>query len=199
MTACPQPRLQSLCVFCGAATGTDPVHRDAAAGLGRILGANQVTLVFGGGRLGLMGILAQSALAAGGRVVGIIPEHLVSVEAAFDEVSELVVVDSMHTRKQKMFALADAFCVLPGGFGTLDETFEILTWKQLRLHNKPIVLCNVAGYWDKWIELAGSIVGQGFAHPDTNRLYSVVSSPEAVLPAAMREIEQAAAGATHLF
>jgi len=174
-------------------------HRQAAAALGRILAENGVTLVFGGGRLGLMGVIAEAALKAGGKVIGIIPEHLTRIDAAYLDVTELVVVDSMHTRKRRMFDLADAFCVFPGGLGTLDETFEILTWKQLRLHNKPVIVCNVAGYWTPWTDLIGAIVGGGFAHADVTRLFTLVDTVEEVLPAALREAEAAHSGETQLF
>jgi uncharacterized protein (TIGR00730 family) len=125
----------------------------------------------------------------GGHVIGIIPEHLTRVEKAYDGVTELHVVDSMHTRKHRMFAMADAFAVLPGGMGTLDETFEILTWKQLRLHAKPILLVNQAGYWQKWLDLAAHVIANGFAHPETQRLYTVVDDVDHILPAARAELD----------
>jgi hypothetical protein len=143
-----------------------------------------VTLVYGGGNIGLMGILAESVIAAGGKVIGVIPEHLRSVELPFREASEMIVVDSMHSRKQKMFELADAFCVLPGGLGTLDETFEILTWRQLRLHDKPVVLVNVDGYWNAWLDLVEGIIANGFAQPTIEDLFTVVETADEVLAAA---------------
>lgn len=193
------PRLKSLCVFCGSSAGTDPRHRDAAGRLGRHLVAEGVRLVYGGGQLGLMGVLAETVMAGGGKVVGIIPEHLTRVEKAYDEITELHVVDSMHTRKNKMFAMADAFAVLPGGMGTMDETFEILTWKQLRLHAKPIILVNQQGYWQPWLELTNHIIGNGFAHPDTARLYSVVEDVDQVLPTARAELGHSVTGEPGLF
>jgi uncharacterized protein (TIGR00730 family) len=131
-------------------------------------------------------------MAAGGHVIGIIPEHLTRIERAFAGASELQVVDSMHTRKRRMFDLADAFAVLPGGMGTLDETFEMLTWKQLRLHSKPIVLIDQHGYWQPWLALAGHVIANDFAHPDTARLYTVVDDVEAVLPAVRDELAHVA-------
>jgi uncharacterized protein (TIGR00730 family) len=184
-----KPRLKSLCVFCGSSAGTDPRLSDAAARLGRHLAGNGVRLIYGGGELGLMGILAKSVMENGGHVIGIIPEHLTRVEKAYDGVTELHVVDSMHTRKHRMFAMADAFAVLPGGMGTLDETFEILTWKQLRLHAKPILLVNQAGYWQKWLDLAAHVIANGFAHPETQRLYTVVDDVDHILPAARAELD----------
>lgn len=192
-------RLTSLCVFCGSSPGADPRFREAAARLGRLLAEHQVALVYGGGHVGMMGTMAEEAVAAGGRVIGIIPEHLTHVEAAFLDVAELHVVDSMHTRKRRMFDMADAFCVLPGGLGTMDETFEILTWKQLRLHNKPIVIVNDGGYWNPLLALVGSIIGNSFARPEIERLYAVVDSVEAVIDAAQGEIDSAVGGEPQLF
>lgn len=159
------PQLKSLCVFCGASPGADPRHREAAARLGRLLAKDRIRLVYGGGELGVMGALAEAVMESGGSVTGIIPEHLTRVEKAFTGASELHVVDSMHTRKRMMFDLSDAFAVLPGGMGTLDETFEILTWKQLKLHNKPIVLANLQGYWDPWLGMAEHIMEHGIRPP----------------------------------
>lgn len=186
------PKMKSLCVFCGSATGADPRWRDAARRLGAALAAASVDLVYGGGHLGLMGTLAEAVMAGGGRVIGIIPEHLTRVERAFTGATELHVVDSMHTRKRRMFDLADAFAILPGGMGTLDETFEMLTWKQLQLHHKPIVLVNQDGYWDPWLNLANHIIGNGFAHADTARLFTVVDDVDAVLSTARAEMSLAA-------
>lgn len=193
------PHIKSICVFCGSSAGADPRHIEAASRFGKRLAERNVTLVYGGGHVGIMGTLAEAALSAGGRVVGVIPEHLTRVEAAFLEISELIVVDSMHTRKRRMFDMADAFCVLPGGMGTMDETFEILTWKQLHLHNKPIILVNDGGYWDPWVALVDSIIRNGFARPETARLYTVVDSTDEVLTAAQREMQLALSGESQLF
>lgn len=193
------PEIRSLCVFCGSSVGIDPAHRQAATRLGAILAKHKVTLVFGGGHIGMMGAIAEAALRGGGRVVGIIPEHLTRVEAAFLEITELTVVDSMHTRKRRMFDMADAFCILPGGMGTLDETFEIITWKQLRLHNKPIILVNHRGYWTPFCRLVDSIIANGFASPETATLFSVVDDVGEVLPAAQREMAAVIGGEPELF
>lgn len=193
------PPLTSLCVFCGSATGADPRQGEAAERLGRHMAAEGVRLIYGGGQLGLMGILAETVMGAGGRVVGIIPEHLTRVEKAYDDITELHVVDSMHTRKNRMFAMADAFAVLPGGMGTMDETFEILTWKQLRLHAKPIVMVNQYGYWQPWLDLTGQIIARGFAHSDTARLFSVVDDVDQVLPTARADLGHSVDGEPGLF
>lgn len=199
MTKEPSSQLNALCVFCGSSLGVEPAYRKAAEQLGRHLAEAGVTLVFGGGHVGLMGVVATAALDGGGRVIGIIPDHLVKVESPFRDVSELIVVDSMHTRKRKMFDLADAFCVLPGGLGTLDETFEILTWKQLHLHNKPVILANIENYWEPWLNLFHASVDKGFVQPSAERLFSVVDTVDEVLPTARQEIGVAWSCETKLF
>ena len=175
-------RVTSLCVFCGSSPGRDPRHRAAAERLGQVLAVAGVRLVYGGGHTGLMGALADATLGAGGEVTGVIPGHLVRRELAHEGV-RLEVVDSMHARKQRMFDLADAFAVLSGGVGTLDETFEIITWKQLGMHDKPIVVVDVAGYWRKLDELVAATIEAGFSSPETRTLYRVVPSVDEVLPA----------------
>jgi hypothetical protein len=175
--------IRSLCVYCGSSDLGPPEHRIAAAKLGQILAKEGVDLVYGGGRVGLMGVIADATLAAGGRVVGIIPDHLIRAEVGHGNVSELIVVDSMHVRKETMFQRSDAFAVLPGGPGTLDETFEILTWRQLRLHDKPVVICNLDGYWDKLLDLVETFIGARYARPEFRDFYTVVSRVEEILPA----------------
>ncbi|MFQ5786184.1 MAG: TIGR00730 family Rossman fold protein [Alphaproteobacteria bacterium] len=167
--------LSSLCVYCGSAVGVDPAHRDAAARLGELMAARGVRLVYGGGAIGLMGVLADAVLAGGGSVTGIIPRHLEAREVGHRTIGELIVVDNMHERKQRMFELADAFAALPGGLGTLDETVEIITWRQLGLHDKPIVLIDNAGYWAPLLGLVGHAVAAGFARPEATRLFTVVA------------------------
>jgi uncharacterized protein (TIGR00730 family) len=178
------PRISSLCVYCGSGFGTDPEHRAATVVLGRALAAAGVTLVYGGGKVGLMGVLADACLSAGGRVVGIIPAFLYNREVGHGGASELIIVDSMHQRKQTMFERSDAFCILPGGLGTLDETFEIMTWRQLRLHDKPIILVDHRGYWRPFLDLIEATVAGGFAPASARALVTVVNRPEEVLPAA---------------
>ncbi|MFA7428948.1 MAG: TIGR00730 family Rossman fold protein [Rhodospirillaceae bacterium] len=180
--------LKSLCVFCGSSPGNDVRYADSARALGRALGEAGVELVFGAGGVGIMGAVAQACLDAGGAVTGIIPEHLTQAEAALPGLTETIVVPDMHTRKRIMFDRSDAFCVLPGGFGTMDETFEILTWKQLGLHDKPVVIVDVAGYWKPFLTFTESMLTEGFIKPRHLDLFSVVARIEDVLPAARREV-----------
>ena len=167
--------IQTLCVYCGASSGRDGAFTDHARAFGAACAARGLGIVFGGGGVGLMGSVADAALAGGGRVVGVIPRSMES-EVPATGLTELVVVDDMHTRKRKMFELADAFAALPGGLGTLDETIEVLTWRQLGLHDRPIVLANCGGYWDPLLSLIDHVVATGFAHGDTGDLYTVASS-----------------------
>ena len=141
-------RLESICVFCGSSSGLRPAYRKAAGDLGRALAERKIALVYGGARDGTMGAVADAALAAGGRVTGVIPAQLAHHEVPHEGLTRLCIVDSMHERKALMNELSDAFVTLPGGFGTLDETFEALTWSQLGIHAKPIGLLNVEGYFD---------------------------------------------------
>lgn len=180
--------LDALCVFCGSQPGTDPAHRAAAAALGGLLAAHGSGLVYGGGRTGLMGAIADAVLGGGGRVVGVIPDFLKDKELAHTEASELIVVPDMHTRKRIMAERADAFCILPGGVGTLEEFFEIVTWRQLHRHNKPIVLLNVGGYWDHVTALFAAMIAYGFAHRGHEALITVVDAPAAVIPTIEAEL-----------
>jgi uncharacterized protein (TIGR00730 family) len=156
----PEPR--SVCVYCGSRNGTDPIHPRAAFAFGELLARRHIDLVYGGGRVGIMGAVADGALAQGGRVVGVIPRGLVDRELAHREATELVVVDSMHERKAEMERRADAFVALPGGSGTLDELFEVWTWRQLGLHGKPVALLDVAGYWQPLVACLDHMVREGF-------------------------------------
>lgn len=168
----------TICVFCGAANGNNPAFAQAAEELGHALGKAGMSLVYGGGRAGLMGVVAQACHQADGHVIGIIPSFLDRREIANNQLSELVVVDSMHARKEKMYARSDAFVVLPGGYGTLDETIEILTWRQLGQHEKPIFVLNVENYWDPMMTLLDHVVANGFAHADTSSF--VEAQPDVV-------------------
>jgi uncharacterized protein (TIGR00730 family) len=143
---------KSVAVFCASANGADPAYRAAAEELGRTLAERGLGLIYGGGKTGLMGAVADAALAAGGYVVGVIPHVLVDLEVAHDHVSELHVTDTMHTRKAMMAERADAFFILPGGYGTFEEMFEVLAWQTLKIHAKPIVLINTAGFYDTMLE-----------------------------------------------
>ena len=173
--------IKSLCVYCGSNPGDDPRYAAAAAELGRGLAQVGIDLVFGGGRIGLMGIAADAALAAGGRVIGIIPDRLRSRELAHPGASEIVVVDTMHDRKRLMAERADAFAVLPGGIGTLDETFEMLTWRTLGLHDKPIFDVDVAGYWEPLRALLDHLAAHGFTEPLVPRWLDIVPNVAALL------------------
>ncbi|MBF0562251.1 MAG: TIGR00730 family Rossman fold protein [Alphaproteobacteria bacterium] len=174
--------LRSLGVFCGHATGADPAYLAASVTLGRILAARGVELVYGGGHMGMMGALAEAALESGGRVVGVIPDFLTREESAYLAITEMIVVDSMEARKRLMMDRADAFCVLPGGFGTMDEAFEVLTQKQLGRLPKPIVFVDIGGFFQPWKAMADNVINKGFAAPDAARLYHLVPSVEDVVP-----------------
>ena len=176
-------RLSTLCVYCGSSDRARPAFLDAAERLGCILADNSVGLIYGGGRLGLMGRVADGALGRQGRVTGIIPEHLHRVEVRHEGLTELLVVKTMHERKAEMFRRADAFCVLPGGIGTLDEVIEILTWRQLHLHDDPIVIVNQEGYFDPFRAMLKHVVAENFAGQDTLGFLTWVDTVEEVLPA----------------
>lgn len=176
-------QIERLCVYCGSADGADPCYREAARALGVGLAARDIELVYGGGRNGLMGAVADAVLAGGGRATGIIPVHLDDRELAHRGLTELVVVADMHQRKRIMAERADAFAVLPGGVGTLDETIEILSWRQLGLHEKPIFIVDIAGYWAPLAELFEHIVGSRFAAPLVPRLISFVPDVAALFTA----------------
>ena len=160
------PAGRSVCVFCGSRPGGDPAFAAAATALGAGLAAAGLRLVYGAGDVGLMGAVARAAVAAGGRTLGVIPAHLVPREARGRPPADAVVTETMHERKKVMFMNADAIVALPGGPGTLDELFEVLTWRQLGLHAKPLLLLNVNGYWDPLIALLAGVVGAGFADDD---------------------------------
>ncbi len=153
----------SLCIFCGSRFGADPAARDIAARLGELLARKGITLVYGGGGVGLMGLVANAALKGGGKVTGIIPQFLLQREAGHPALTETVVVETMHERKLQMFERSDAFVVLPGGIGTLEELFEVLSWRTLGLHTKPIVIVDQGGYWEPLAALLRSVVEGGFA------------------------------------
>jgi uncharacterized protein (TIGR00730 family) len=180
-------KIRRLCVYCGSSGAVDRQYREAASELGARLAMAEIGVVYGGGRVGLMGLLADAALAAGGVVTGVIPARLRDAELAHHGATELVVVDSMHERKRVMAERADAFAILPGGIGTLDETFEILSWKQLALHNKPIFVVDIGGYWGPLRALLDYIVAKGFARPQTLDLLQVVPDVTALIAALAAE------------
>ncbi|MEG0822576.1 MAG: TIGR00730 family Rossman fold protein [Burkholderiaceae bacterium] len=171
----------SVCVFCGSQPGVRPEYEELARELGAWLAASGITLVYGGGHVGLMGAVADAALVGGGRVVGVIPEHLMRPEIAHQNLTELHVVDSMHTRKRMMAERADAFIVLPGGYGTFEEMFEMVTWLQLQLHNKPLGVLNVEGYYDHLLAFLRHAAQEGFIRPQHWDLIIVESNPKLLL------------------
>jgi len=175
--------IKRLCVYCGSSGAVEASYREAASELGARLAAAGIELVYGGGRVGLMGLLADAALIGGGKVTGVIPTRLLRAEVAHSGVTELVVVESMHVRKRLMAEKADAFAVLPGGIGTLDELFETLSWKQLDLHDKPILLVDIGGYWAPLRKLLDHIVVNDFAREQTRGLLHVVPSVSALMTA----------------
>jgi len=175
--------LNSICVYCGSYPGRKYQYAHAAQELGALIATSGRTLVYGGGGVGLMGETARAAMAAGGRVIGVIPSHLNTEERAYQDV-ELRVVETMHERKQAMADLADGFIALPGGLGTFDELFEILTWNQIGLHGKPVGLLNVKGYFDALLGVIEQAVREGFA-PETARSRILVGLTPAALLAAM--------------
>ncbi|MDY3559746.1 TIGR00730 family Rossman fold protein [Gemmata sp. JC673] len=168
--------LNSVCVFCGSAAGTNPLYAEAARELGAALAGRGLALVYGGGRVGLMGVVASATLAAGGAVVGVIPHSLALKEIAQEDCTELIVVNTMHERKALMADRAGAFVALPGGFGTGDELFEILTWAQLGIHTKPVALLNVNGFFTPLLVWLDHIVSEGLLKPKHRELLLVAET-----------------------
>jgi uncharacterized protein (TIGR00730 family) len=175
--------LTSVCVFCGASTGTNPVYREAAIALGRTLAERKLTLIYGGGAVGLMGIVADAALAAGGEVIGIIPESLQNAEIGHKGLTRLEVVDGMHARKARMAELSDAFIALPGGLGTLEEMFEVWTWGQLGYHAKPLGLMDVNGFYSKLTDFLDHVASEGFVREQHRGMLQISESPSELLDA----------------
>ena len=186
-------RVRAVAVFCGSRAGHDPAALQTATALGSGLAAQGIRLIYGGGRVGLMGALADAALAGGGLVTGVIPEFLTHMEVAHTGLTALHITESMHTRKRMMFDMADAFVTLPGGLGTLDETVEIITWRQLGLHAKPVLLCN-AGFWATPLLAAlEASIAQGFTGQDARGFFEVLDDVPAVL-ARLRRMHAAPGG-----
>jgi len=171
----------SVCVYCGARPGADPAYMSAATELGTALADAGLRLVYGAGDVGIMGAVARSAQAAGGQTFGVIPAHLIAWEVGKRDVTTFVVTETMHERKKVMFMNADAVVVLPGGAGSLDELFEVLTWRQLKLHHKPIYLLDVAGYWQPLIALIDHVIAQGFAEKTLRDYYEVLPDVPALM------------------
>jgi uncharacterized protein (TIGR00730 family) len=178
--------IRNIAVFCASASGTDPAYKTAADDLGCALATHNIGVIYGGATVGLMCAVAESALAHGGRVVGVIPEVLVDLEVAHHGISELHVVDTMHTRKALMGEKSDAFLVMPGGFGTLEEMFEVLAWQTLKLHNKPIVLLNISGFYDQLLGFLDHAVEHGMLKQASREILLVANTVEDAL--AMLEI-----------
>jgi len=175
--------ITSLCVFCGSQVGDNPAFSAVARELGTEMAARNIRLVYGAGNIGIMGILADEVAKNGGKITGIIPEFLDQREVGRKESDEFIVTTSMHDRKAKMFEASDAFISLPGGLGTLDETFEIMTWRQLGLHDKPIIILDVDGYWQPLIGLINATIERGFASKSAHELYTVVNSIDGIFDA----------------
>ncbi len=170
------PNIKAVCVYCSASSNIAPHYGEEVKALGQIMAQHGWSLVFGGGGCGLMGAVADSVLSHGGKAVGIIPEHLKQQDKPQEGLTELFVVDTMHQRKQMMVDRSDAFVILPGGLGTLDEAFEILTWKQLKLHDKPVVLLNSHGYWDEFLNLIDKMIEEKFVVSAHKNLFSVAET-----------------------
>lgn len=173
--------IKNVCVYCGSSSRVKDLFKETAVNLGKLIADEGWGVVYGGGRVGLMGLVADSALENGGDVIGIIPEHIQSREVQHNELTELHVVDTMHVRKQMMVDRSEAFVILPGGVGTMDEFFELVTWKQLGLHDKPIVVANIDGYWTHLIELLTNIAGEGFMRQEDLGLFEVVDSLDQIV------------------
>jgi uncharacterized protein (TIGR00730 family) len=175
-----------ICVFCGSTFGARAAYREAAVTLGRLMAERGIGLVYGGGSVGLMGVVADSALACNGTVHGVIPEALSAKEIAHQKLTRMDVVPNMHARKARLMELTDAFVALPGGYGTLEELFEVTAWAQLGLHRKPIALLNVSGYFDPLIRLIDGAVAEGFVEPLYRRIITSADTPAGVLEALER-------------
>lgn len=172
---------KSVCVFCGASNSVDKKFLDIGSEFGALLAKNDITLVYGGGDCGVMGAVANSTMKNGGYAIGVFPRSLRNIENEHKSLSEITIVDTMHERKQNMFERSDAFIVFPGGFGTMDEMFEIITWKQLMLHNKQVIIFNYQGYWDPLIALMKNIIENRFAKTEVATYYHVVDELEEII------------------
>jgi uncharacterized protein (TIGR00730 family) len=180
--------MKNICIYCGSSAGTRPEYAEAARRVGRTLVDQGVGLVYGGGRVGLMGIVADAVLEAGGRVIGVIPDPLASEEVAHNGLTELHVVPDMHRRKAMMADRADGFLTLPGGIGTFEEFFETLTWAALKLHQKPMGVLNVAGYFDPMLALLDHAVAEGFLRTKHMELLSTSSDPEELVVEMLKRV-----------
>jgi uncharacterized protein (TIGR00730 family) len=166
----------NVCVFCGSSTGVNPVYAEAAKALGMLLARDSITLVYGGGNVGLMGIVADAVMQANGEVIGVIPDFLLKREVGHRGITSLEVVESMHERKKRMADLADAFIALPGGWGTMEELTEVLTWRQLGLVNKAVFILNINNFFDPLLQQLGKMVSEGFVRPEYQKYLQVETS-----------------------
>jgi uncharacterized protein (TIGR00730 family) len=182
--------LRRVAVYCASSSGNDPVFLAEAVALGTAIAAAGLGMVYGGASVGLMGAAANAALAGGAEVIGVLPEVLSGSEIAHSALTRLEIVPTMHARKARMVKLADAFLILPGGYGTLDELMEIVTWKQLRLHAKPCVLINTAGYWDRLLSFLDSIVATGFLKPENRNLLEVAADAAEAVAMATADMQE---------
>ena len=173
-------KVKSVCVFCGASNNVAKDFLEEGKLLGKMIADKGYHMVFGAGDCGMMGAVSNSVLANGGTVTGVYPRVLDGLEKAQTNLTELIIVDDMHTRKHTMFDKSDAFIILPGGFGTMDETFEVITWKQLNTHNKPIILYDYKNFWKNWIALTDQFIDLGFASQKTRSMYEIVDNLEDV-------------------
>ena len=190
--------MPNICVYCGSSLGRDPSYASGAKQLGALLVDRGYSLIYGGARVGTMGALADSVLAAGGAVEGVIPGALVDRELAHDGLTRLHVVSSMHERKQKMAELADAFIALPGGYGTLEEIFEALTWSQLGLHSKPCGLLSIRGYYDALSRFLDHTVAEGFVPPERRHALMVEEDAETLLDRLEESLDEKSSRKEHL-
>lgn len=173
--------IKAVCVFCGASNAIDKTYLEVGKTFGKMLVKENIQLVYGGGDCGVMGAVANSVLQDKGYVTGVFPRSLKDLESEHASLSEIIMVESMHERKRIMFERSDAIVVLPGGFGTMDEMFEIITWRQLRFHNKKIIILNHKGYWNTLISLMDNIIENGFARDEVRTFYTIVETPEEVI------------------
>jgi len=182
--------VHNICVYCGSGVGKSPAYRAAARTLGKALAEHEIGLVYGGGDLGLMGDIAHTTLDHGGHVTGIIPQFLTRKEQMLRDVDELIVTQDMHERKRLMFERSDGFVALPGGIGTLEELVEQLTWVQLGRHTKPVIVANIEGFWDPFLNILTHMKADGFIRPGVNLRFTVVDDATKIVPAVIAEVSK---------
>jgi uncharacterized protein (TIGR00730 family) len=173
--------MRRICVYCGSSAGFDPIYQAAAIDLGKVLASQNIGLVYGGGKVGLMGALADAVLATGGEVIGIIPHHLIAMEVGHDQLTSLIAVDSMHARKHQMAEMSDGFIALPGGIGTAEELLEVLTWLQLGIHSKPVGILNIHHYYDHLLSFLEHMETSGFLKAEHRTMLLVETDPSILL------------------